>query len=166
MRPRGSRSDTDLVREAIQDAIQQRVHALEFAGDDKISHETNRVCSSLREDVVSVACRVLDHVREQSAPRCIQAESLDTTDARLQLQFVRRMLSKAVELDSVAAQLGNQATHDLVATTPSHVHEDALPPPIRLTQHLKAPLPPAARSGIKVSAAKASTSMSSKLKRN
>ncbi|ETV83207.1 hypothetical protein H257_03994 [Aphanomyces astaci] len=158
MRPRGSRSDTDHVREAIQDAIQQRVHALEFAGDDKISHENNLICSSLREDVVSVACRVLDH--------CIQAESLDTTDARLQLQFVRRMLSKAVELDSVAAQLGNQATHDLVATTPSNVHEDALAPSIRLTQHLKAPLPPAARGGIKVSAAKASTSMSSKLKRN
>ncbi|RHY89259.1 hypothetical protein DYB37_009433 [Aphanomyces astaci] len=88
MRPRGSRSDTDLVREAIQDAIQQRVHALEFAGDDKISHETNRVCSSLREDVVSVACRVLDHV----------PESLDTTDARLQLQFVRRMLSKVTTI--------------------------------------------------------------------
>ncbi|RHY13314.1 hypothetical protein DYB25_002766 [Aphanomyces astaci] len=133
MRPRGSRSDTDHVREAIQDAIQQRVHALEFAGDDKISHENNLICSSLREDVVSVACRVLDH---------------------------------AVELDSVAAQLGNQATHDLVATTPSNVHEDALAPSIRLTQHLKAPLPPAARGGIKVSAAKASTSMSSKLKRN
>ncbi|ETV83208.1 hypothetical protein, variant [Aphanomyces astaci] len=90
MRPRGSRSDTDHVREAIQDAIQQRVHALEFAGDDKISHENNLICSSLREDVVSVACRVLDH--------CIQAESLDTTDARLQLQFVRRMLSKVTTI--------------------------------------------------------------------
>ncbi|ETW02642.1 hypothetical protein, variant [Aphanomyces invadans] len=158
MRPweSGDNDEAANIRSAVQDAIQRRVHSLMLETDlvkRKPDGSSRLVGTSLSEDVVSVACRVLDN--------CIQAKSLDTTDVRLQLQFVRRMLSKAAELDTVAAQLGNQATRDLLVTQRTMPNNFAQVAPIRLTQHLKEPLPQAARGG-KSSAAKPSTTCRAK----
>ncbi|ETW02641.1 hypothetical protein H310_06103 [Aphanomyces invadans] len=176
MRPweSGDNDEAANIRSAVQDAIQRRVHSLMLETDlvkRKPDGSSRLVGTSLSEDVVSVACRVLDNVgkhptslgvREMtSSLQCIQAKSLDTTDVRLQLQFVRRMLSKAAELDTVAAQLGNQATRDLLVTQRTMPNNFAQVAPIRLTQHLKEPLPQAARGG-KSSAAKPSTTCRAK----
>ncbi|CAK4082607.1 unnamed protein product [Aphanomyces euteiches] len=112
-----------VIRAAIKQDIHRRV--MEKMQANPIQHPIG-----LREDLIAIACGILD--------KCIQAHSLDTVDTRLQLQFVRRMLVKELELEKVSAQL-----RDPTSIRPSAPSSE--PAKFRLSQQLKPPLPRAAR---------------------
>ncbi|KAF0716643.1 Aste57867_2727 [Aphanomyces stellatus] len=134
MLPRGDETRIRIqaaVKEGIQRRVQEKLLQVEVA--------TNQEC--MRQDVIAIACGILD--------KCARAKSLDTVDTRLQLSFVRRMLAKELELERLSRAgaaptnlaEGADTTRFKAVTTPTST--------FRLSQHLKAPLPAAARGHLK-----------------